>query len=305
MKIRQIFEEDIDEGFYKLFVNSLLDWNMHHNRRMMPWKGEKDPYKIWLSEIILQQTRVEQGLMYYENFINNFPTIIHLADAAEEQVFKLWEGLGYYTRCKNLIATAKFIAYDLNGKFPTDYASILALKGVGPYTAAAIASFAYHLPFAVLDGNVYRVLSRIFNIDVPIDTLEGKKLFEAVAQQILPSEQPAAYNQAIMDFGATVCKPQPNCANCFFNLHCKAFLNGNQQALPIKIKQKSSKKRWFHYVVLSYKNSLCGKKANRQRYLGKPARIFIDRRCCTNVSKRNIGAVGKRILYSTKGFKKV
>jgi A/G-specific adenine glycosylase len=149
------------------FRTGLLRWNEQDNRRLMPWKGEKDPYKIWLSEIILQQTRVEQGLGYYQRFVQTFSNVHALAGAPEQQVFKLWEGLGYYSRCKNLIATAKYISEELGGIFPKTYEEIVALKGVGPYTAAAIASFAYNLPYAVLDGNVFRVLSRIYAIDTP------------------------------------------------------------------------------------------------------------------------------------------
>jgi A/G-specific adenine glycosylase len=216
----------------------------------MPWKGEKDPYKIWLSEVILQQTRVEQGLKYYEAFVKNFPTVHHLAKAPEQKVFKLWEGLGYYSRCKNLIASARFIVVDLNGVFPKDYESILGLKGVGGYTAAAIASFAYDLPYAVLDGNVFRVLSRIFDIETAIDSKEGKLLFNAVAQYTLSKKSPGVYNQAIMDFGAVICKPVPVCSDCFFNKNCQAFLQGKQQALPVKEKAVKVRERWFNYAVL-------------------------------------------------------
>lgn len=239
---------------YKKFVRGLLKWNSTENNRQMPWKGEKDPYKIWLSEIILQQTRVEQGLRYYERFIQTLPTINDLANAPEEKVFKLWEGLGYYSRCRNLIATAKFISQELKGVFPTDYASVLALKGVGPYTAAAITSFGYNLPHAVLDGNVFRVLARILNIEIPIDSTEGKKIFLQTAQGILPIENAGEYNQAIMDFGATICKPAPECAICFFNKNCKAFLQNKQLALPVKGKKMKVKDRWFHYFILRHKN---------------------------------------------------
>ena len=232
------------------FVARLLDWNQRENSRKMPWKGEKDPYKIWLSEIILQQTRVEQGLAYYERFVSAFPTIHHLAQAPEQQVFKLWEGLGYYTRCRNLIATARYISQDLGGIFPSDYASILALKGVGPYTAAAIASFAYNLPFAVLDGNVFRVLARVFDIDLPVDSTLGKRFFSGLASEILPASRAGIYNQAIMDFGATVCKPMPECAHCFFNDSCTAFRHHRVLSLPVKSKPRAVRERWFHYFVL-------------------------------------------------------
>src|SRR5437773_3028530 len=159
------------------FARILLHWNKNKNKRKMPWKGEKDPYKIWLSEIILQQTRVEQGLRYYENFIKAFPNIEKLAKTQDDRVYKLWEGLGYYSRCKNLLATARTIMNDYKGKFPDDYEEIIKLKGVGPYTASAIASFAFDQPYAVLDGNVFRILARIFGIKKTIDLPEGKKYF--------------------------------------------------------------------------------------------------------------------------------
>ncbi|HYO21381.1 MAG TPA: A/G-specific adenine glycosylase [Flavisolibacter sp.] len=232
------------------FAKDLLRWNRYKNNRQMPWKGEKDPYRIWLSEIMLQQTRVEQGLKYYQNFIEAFPNIHALANAPEAKVFKLWEGLGYYSRCRNLIATAKYISQKLGGVFPDKYASILALKGVGNYTAAAIGSFAYNLPYAVLDGNVFRVLSRIFDIEIPIDSTQGKETFSVLAQHILPKQTAGKYNQAIMDFGAVICKPVPLCDDCFFNKSCLAYLNGKQQLLPVKEKKIAIKKRWLNYFIV-------------------------------------------------------
>jgi A/G-specific adenine glycosylase len=234
------------------FVRKLVHWNKSENTRLMPWKGEKDPYKIWLSEIILQQTRVQQGLKYYESFIKAFPTIHHLASAPEQVVYKLWEGLGYYNRCNNLIKTAKFISYDLKGIFPSDYQSLIELKGIGPYTAAAISSFAFNLPYAVLDGNVFRVLSRIFRIEIPMDSPEGKNFFSNLAQSILPPKKSAAYNQAIMDFGATICKPHPECALCFFKNDCLAFQYKQQLLLPVRQHRIIIKERWFHYIILQY-----------------------------------------------------
>ncbi len=221
----------------------------------MPWKGEKDPYKIWLSEIILQQTRVEQGLNYYYNFIKAFPDIHSLAKAADEKVFKLWEGLGYYSRCRNLIATARFISTELKGKFPDRYDDIKALKGIGPYTAAAISSFAFNLPHAVVDGNVYRVLARVFGISTATDTTKGKNFFTQLANELLNKKQPGIYNQAIMDFGAVICKPAaPLCTTCIFNKDCVAFLTGKVNVLPVKEKKITIKKRWFYYLVLEYKS---------------------------------------------------
>lgn len=245
---------DAESG--KLFTQKLLQWNKKSNTRTMPWKGEKDPYKIWLSEIILQQTRVEQGLKYYENFIRTFPDVHALAKAPEGKVFKLWEGLGYYSRCKNLISAARHISKDLKGVFPKDFETILRLKGVGNYTASAIASFAYNLPHAVLDGNVFRVLSRIFDIEKPIDSTEGKKYFSELAQTILPKKKAGEYNQAIMDFGAIICKPAPECKICFFNKRCKAYLSGKQDLLPVKEKKIKIKERWLNYFVVKYKDGV-------------------------------------------------
>ena len=250
------------EQAQKTFVPTLLRWNKEKNTRQMPWKGEKDPYKIWLSEIILQQTRVEQGLNYYNNFIKTFPDIHKLAKAADEKVFKLWEGLGYYSRCRNLLVTARYISKELNGKFPDNYEDIRKLKGVGPYTAAAISSFAFNLPYAVVDGNVFRVLARIYGITIPIDSTDGKKYFATLAENLLDKKQPGYYNQAIMDFGAVICKPvTPLCLNCGFKKFCSAFINNKINELPVKEKKISIKKRWFYYLVLEYKNEI----AVRQR----------------------------------------
>lgn len=239
------------------FTHDLLKWDKKKNRRRMPWKGEKDPYKIWLSEVILQQTRVEQGIGYYKRFISTFPDIFQLAKAKKEKVYKLWEGLGYYTRCRNLIETAKFITKEKKGKFPTVYKDILALKGVGEYTASAIASFAYNLPYAVVDGNVFRVLARVFGINMAIDSAEGKKYFSALARGLLEKTNPGIYNQAIMDFGAVVCKPvNPECVECCFKKYCKAFIENKVGLLPLKKKKKAVQNRWFYYLIAEYKNGL-------------------------------------------------
>jgi len=233
------------------FRSLLLAWNKKENKRKMPWKGEKDPYKIWLSEVILQQTRVEQGLAYYERFIKEYPTIDKLALAKDETVFKLWEGLGYYSRCRNLLATARYISFEKAGKFPDTYAEILSLQGVGPYTAAAIASFAYNLPYAVVDGNVFRVMARYFGIAMPIDSTVGKKIFTTIADQLLDLSEPGTYNQTLMDFGATVCKPaSPLCLSCVLQKNCVAHTTDKVAALPLKKKKISIKKRWFYYFVL-------------------------------------------------------
>jgi A/G-specific adenine glycosylase len=244
----------IKTGFEKDFTRLLLKWNKQQNTRQMPWKGEKDPYKIWLSEIILQQTRVEQGLSYYNKFITAFSTITSLADAPDQKIFKFWEGLGYYTRCRNLIATARFISKEKKGIFPKNFDEIKSLKGIGPYTAAAISSFAFNQPYAVVDGNVFRVLARVFGIKKAIDTTEGKKYFTALAERLLDKMQPGLYNQAIMDFGAVVCKPaSPLCASCVFKKNCSAFLTHKINELPVKNKKPHRKQRWFYYFVIDYK----------------------------------------------------
>lgn len=237
------------------FGNSLLKWNDNDNIRVMPWKGEKDPYKIWISEIILQQTRVEYGIRYYENFILKFPDVESLATADQNEVFKSWEGLGYYSRCRNLIASAKYIHEQSSGVFPNTYESILALKGVGPYTASAIASFAFDLPYAVLDGNVYRVLARFFGVDLPIDSTAGKKFFSEKANELLSGHSPADFNQAIMDFGAVICKPfQPLCLECPFRAECVAYNINKVDAFPVKEKKLAKRKRFFTYLIVNYKD---------------------------------------------------
>ncbi len=236
-------------------------WHLEENRRSMPWKFVKDPYKIWLSEIILQQTRVEQGLSYYQKFIEYYPVIQDLAIARDEEVFKLWEGLGYYTRCKNLLHTARFISFEKEGKFPVEYDEILKLKGVGPYTAAAIASFAFNQPRAVVDGNVYRVLSRYFGQPLPIDLPEGKKWFQALAEKLLDKNDPATYNQAIMDFGATICTPKtPACVTCYLQKKCIAYNKNRVNDLPVKSKKIKKEDLYFYYLILRYKNQLLLKK---------------------------------------------
>lgn len=243
------------------FGKKLLFWNEKTNKRKMPWKGEKDPYKIWLSEIILQQTRVEQGLEYYNKFIKHYPTVEKLASAPEDEVFKMWEGLGYYSRCKNLISTAKFISFQLAGVFPKKYEEIIALKGVGPYTAAAIASFAYNLPFAVVDGNVLRVLARFFGIKTPIDSTQGRKYFNELAQDLLDKNNAGLYNQTLMDFGATVCKPAlPLCDICILNNVCIALKENLVKELPKKQNKLIKTKRFFYYIVADYGSKIYVKK---------------------------------------------
>lgn len=247
------------------FTSLLLKWNREKNTRSMPWKGEKDPYKIWLSEIILQQTRVEQGLQYYEKFILSFPSVQSLAGAKDEKVFKLWEGLGYYSRCRNLLAAARYIVNECGGVFPSTYETIRQLKGVGPYTAAAISSFAFNEAHAVVDGNVFRVLARVFGIATPIDSQAGKKQFSEKAQELLDKNQPGIYNQAIMDFGAVVCKPaSPLCGQCPMKKICTAFAQDKTDALPVKEKKLKSRTRWFYYLVMEQSGKVLVKQRNEK-----------------------------------------
>lgn len=234
----------------KLYMNrlteALLDWYAD-NKRDLPWRGTTDPYRIWISEIILQQTRVVQGYEYFLRFIRRFPDVRTLASASEDEVLKYWQGLGYYSRARNLHAAAK----SMNGKFPESYQEVRALKGVGDYTAAAICSIAYNMPYAVVDGNVYRVLSRYCGIDVPIDSTEGKKLFAALADEMLDKSRPAAYNQAIMDFGAIQCTPQsPNCMFCPLADSCSALSKGLVMQLPVKQHRIKTSNRYFNYIYV-------------------------------------------------------
>jgi len=232
------------------FNKMLLDWYAI-NKRELPWRNTINPYYIWLSEIILQQTRVKQGLSYYLKFINAFPTIFDLANAKEDKVLKLWQGLGYYSRARNLHYSAKDIVSNRNGKFPDNYKEILGLKGVGPYTAAAISSFAFDLPYAVVDGNVIRVLSRFFGIDVPFDTAPGKKMFQELAQELIDRERAAEYNQSIMEFGAIQCTPRlAKCNNCPLSAECTAFNNNEVESFPVKSKRMKSRKRFINYLII-------------------------------------------------------
>lgn len=237
-----------------IFQRQLMEWYDQHDRPL-PWKEEKDPYLIWLSEIILQQTRVAQGLPYFEKFKAHYPTVHDLAEAPPDEVMKLWEGLGYYSRARNMHATAQYISRSLGGKFPNTYQEILKLKGIGPYTAAAISSFAFDLPHAVVDGNVYRVLARYFGIDTPIDQTAGKKRFAALAQSLLDDKQPGRYNQAIMDFGAVQCVPKsPSCVACPLQDCCQAFQANQINRYPVKSKKLTRKDRFFHFLVFEYED---------------------------------------------------
>ena len=229
----------------------------------MPWRNTTDPYKIWLSEIILQQTRVAQGLPYYIAFTEAFPTVQDLAKATEEQVLKLWQGLGYYSRGRNLHTSAQMIVNEYGGVFPNTYEEIKKLKGVGDYTASAIASISFNEPTAVVDGNVYRVLSRVYGIDTPINSTAGIKEFKALAQELIDHKRPADFNQAIMEFGAIQCKPQnPYCLHCIYNEQCVALQKNKITALPVKLKKTKVRHRYLHYLV--FKDEL-GNTIIRQR----------------------------------------
>ncbi len=246
------------------FAKKLLDW-FGQQSRPLPWKGVKDPYLIWLSEIILQQTRVKQGLPYFEQFKKHFPTIGDLAAASEDEVLRLWQGLGYYSRARNMHATAQRIVQEMGGQFPESYEALLLLKGVGPYTAAAIASFAFGEVKAVVDGNVYRVLARIYGMDDPVDSSAGKKQFAQLAQRLISRETPGRYNQAIMDFGALQCTPRrPDCANCTMQKNCVAFGKGKVEKLPVKTKRIKKRKRFFHFLLLNFGESLFVQKRKGQ-----------------------------------------
>ena len=242
------------------FSRTLLSWhkNIH---RPLPWVGERNPYFIWLSEVILQQTSTKQGLPYFMTFKKRFPNVKSLAKASEDEVLKLWQGLGYYTRARNLHASSKHICDELNGEFPTTYEGIRELKGVGDYTAAAIASFAYNLPYPVVDGNVFRVLSRYFGVTTPIDTTGGKKEYNALAENLIPKKYPALYNQAIMDFGALQCVPvRPECGRCPFQDSCFARKKNLVSRFPKKSKKIEKRNRYFHYLIV---------KQGRYTYLSK------------------------------------
>ncbi len=233
------------------FSNTLIYWYLQ-NKRELPWRKTKNPYYIWLSEVILQQTRVNQGLKYYENFTRAFPTVFDLAKADEKTVLKLWQGLGYYSRARNLHFSAQYIVNELYGEFPKTYKGLLNLKGVGDYTASAIASICYQEPLAVVDGNVYRVLSRYFAIDTPINSTKGTKEFKELAQQLIDKKQPDTHNQAIMEFGAIQCKPKsPDCTVCPLNSSCAALQKKMVNKLPVKENKIKIRKRHFNYLIVN------------------------------------------------------
>jgi len=232
------------------FSTKITKW-YKANKRSLPWRVTGNPYKIWLSEILLQQTRISQGTDYYLKFEKKYPDIQSLARATEEEVLKLWQGLGYYSRGRNLHKTARIVVDQFNGNFPDNYNDIISLPGIGEYTAAAISSISFHQPYPVIDGNVIRVLSRIYGIDKQTATGEGKKELAELASSLIDKKDPGTYNQAVMEFGALYCKPQnPDCPNCIFQNDCFAYKNDRVNELPVKAKAIKQKKRYFHYLVI-------------------------------------------------------
>ncbi len=247
------------------FSNSLLLWYLQ-NKRDLPWRNTANPYFIWLSEIMLQQTRVAQGLPYFMSFTEAFPSIFDLANADEEQVLKLWQGLGYYSRARNMHKTAQIVAFEFDGNFPDNYNDLLKLKGIGEYTAAAIASFAFNEVVPVVDANVFRVLSRYFDITTDIATSGAKKEYTALAKELIPKDKPALFNQAIMEFGALQCVPKkPNCNICIFNNSCVALQKKKVAELPVKSKKTKVTNRYFNYVIFldNYENTIITKRTQK------------------------------------------
>jgi A/G-specific adenine glycosylase len=239
--------EEYSKEYVKLVGDRLISWYLE-NKRDLPWRNTKDPYKIWISEIILQQTRVDQGLSYYLRFVDRFPDVFELAGADEDEVLKYWQGLGYYSRARNLHASAKIIVDKYNGKFPEKYEDVLRLKGVGEYTAAAILSFARNQPYATVDGNVFRFLSRLLAVEDPIDTNSGKKLFTGIADALIDKKRPGLFNQAMMEFGALQCVPvSPDCYNCPFVSKCMAYASQSVNRLPVKQGKTKVEDRYLYY----------------------------------------------------------
>lgn len=245
------------------FTKSILKWYQNH-KRPLPWRKTSDPYTIWLSEIILQQTRVDQGLPYFIKFIEKYPNVSEMSKASEEEILKHWQGLGYYSRGRNLLSTAKHVHENLNGKFPNNSKELIKLKGIGNYTANAIASFCFGENVAVVDGNVYRVLSRYFGKETPIDSTEGQKEFQVLANNLLPKGEASEYNQGIMEFGALQCKPKPDCSICPIALECLALRNNKVQDLPFKSRKLKKKKRFFNYLFLYKENNLLLEQRDKQ-----------------------------------------
>lgn len=234
------------------------------NKRDLPWRADRDPYKIWLSEIILQQTRIAQGMPYYQQFLEKFPSLDHLARAKEEEILRLWQGLGYYSRATNMLFCAKTLQSEYGGDFPRSFDELCKLKGIGGYTAAAIASIAFGQKAAVVDGNVQRVLSRVFGVFDDVASSAGKKTLQRLADELIPEQHPGDYNQAVMEFGALQCVPKnPDCSSCVLSAGCHAFVNHQQEVLPVKSKKKAPRNRYFHYFVIGDGDQFLMRKRNQ------------------------------------------
>ena len=293
----------------KKFSNQLINWYLK-NKRELPWRETTDPYKIWLSEIILQQTRVQQGLPYYNSFLNTFPTIKKMAEASEKDILSLWQGLGYYSRARNLHKTAQIVQHTYKGVFPKTYKELLLLKGVGPYTAAAIASFAYKEKVAVVDGNVYRVLARIFGVYEDITQNSSKKTFAELAQGLIPEKQPDIYNQAIMEFGALHYTPSdPDCEHCPFAGICIANSTGDQAILPVKTKQSKKQERFFQYFIFTYDNKLLMKeRTGKDIWQGLFEFLLIESdklEALSSLLKKINGVAKKDVLFESPLYKHI
>lgn len=271
----------------------LLNWYKNHKREL-PWRSSPTPYHVWLSEIILQQTRVDQGLAYYNKFVERWPNVFQLAAANEQEVLKMWQGLGYYSRARNLLSAANQLVQKYDGRFPDQVAEIKKLKGVGDYTAAAIASIAFNQPVPVIDGNVFRVISRLFAVDEPIDTAAGKKTFQILAEELLDTEKPGDYNQAIMEFGALQCTPKnPDCQNCPLREHCLASAKNLVNQLPVKIGKVSVRKRFLNYFVIDGKHKNECYTLLRYRENGDVWQGLYDFPCIETVAPASLEEIGE------------
>ncbi len=273
---------------YMNFSKNIINW-YKTNKRDLPWRGSKNPYIIWLSEIILQQTRVNQGTPYFLKFIEKFKTIQDFANVNEEEILKTWEGLGYYSRARNMHFTAKYITNELSGNFPTNYKDLLKLKGIGTYTAAAIASICYEEKVAVADGNVFRVLSRYFGIDIDISLEKNKKHFQNIAQNLIGNYKPSEFNQALMEFGALQCKPKnPLCLNCVLNNNCVAFSLNKVDNFPVNLKKTKVKERYFYYFIIKDLNGKYFINKRKDKDIWQNLNEFYLIETAKNVSDKNI-----------------
>jgi len=292
--------------FNALFVENLLVW-YERNKRNLPWRDTQDPYKVWISEIILQQTRVDQGLPYYHRFLKTFPKLKDLAEADEQTVLSVWQGLGYYSRARNLHQGAKQVRNEYKGKYPVSYEEWLKIKGVGTYTAAAIASFCFKEQVPVLDGNVFRVLSRIFGISEDILSGKGKKLFWEKALELIPATTPDIFNQAIMEYGALQCTPKsPDCEQCVFKKHCFAYKKNLVGELPFKNKKLVRKSRYFEYSVFLYKGSVLLKKRGKgDIWEGLNEFPLIEKTKISDLEKKSPSKTSLTLEFSSEVFKHV